>query len=228
MNYWRLHHCLRGCRDSNNYRWASLHIYHGLQWDPFCLSHSIRTPRRRCCSMYIFVGLVFMLWHRKMYITHKATDKFPCLMQGSNSQRSDWGIITSCHFPWTLVSHVTVTVTKRHLQWQQESNTGGLYVHDDVITRKRFPPSVTLCEEDPPDTYRFRSHGANNMKLWYLSWLFSLNKILNKQPNCRFFKTPWWSCYIIAMNEVDLFNMNKAMSTNFIWITSTAESFMKC
>ena len=46
--------------------------------------------------IYLFLGLILMLWQREMHITHKLADKLLWTKQGLNWVPSDWGNTASC------------------------------------------------------------------------------------------------------------------------------------
>ena len=53
-------------------------------------------------DIYIFVGLMLMLWFRETLITHKGTKKLLRPMRRSISRGSDWGNIASCQLSNTF------------------------------------------------------------------------------------------------------------------------------
>ena len=58
--------------------------------------------------IYIFVGLILMLWHRETHITHKGTDKWSWARRGSNSRPPDWGHSAS-HTPFHRVKRMLLS-----------------------------------------------------------------------------------------------------------------------
>ena len=57
---------------------------------------------------------------------------------------------------------------------------------------------LALCEGNPPVMGVFSVQRANNVTLWCF-FAVGLNKLLNKQSSCQWFKTPWHSSGIVVM-----------------------------
>ena len=88
----------------------------------------------------------------------------------------------------------------------------------NVMKRKRFPHNWSLWWDT---TNWVPSQRVSNAEFWFVVLLAaSLNGLLNKQPSCRWFETPfvrvWW-CFVIGRYDpyppgpllITRFNFNK-------------------
>ena len=67
-----------------------------------------------------------------------------------------------------------------------------------------FSISLALCEGNLPVSSGFISQRASDVKLWFLFFDVSLNKLLNK---LWWFESPWWSCDVTGDVQLGAINM---------------------
>ena len=95
------------------------------------------------------------------------------------------------------------------------------YVHDDVMTWKRFPHHRAICEGNPPITPRSPVDSPHKGSVPVIPFLeVSLNKLLNKESSCRWSETSWRhdDCviFLVGWQSAGVINHSRA-DPNFMW-----------
>ena len=77
--------------------------------------------------------------------------------------------------------------------------------HKGPVTRKMFPFDDVIMEPLPPYGRDLPVTSGSPLKRpimrsFYITFVVNLNELLNNQPSCRWFETPWPSCDVIMMH----------------------------